>query len=69
MKIEIPAELLGVAKPKGFMRWFWLIKSKNPTMTDREAYEQVEYIHEKYWDSRMYSSFDSFRKCRDNNRI
>lgn len=30
-----------------------------------EAYEKAEGIHEKYFEKRRYSSYDSFRKMKD----
>ena len=56
-------KIIALLTPEGFDKRFRSNAAK--TKTYKEAYEQVEEEYQKYFLSRKYSDYNSYRNCRD----
>lgn len=48
----------------GFIRYFFAMIRQNPDISQTDAYEMAEAEHEKHFNMRKYSGYDSFRKMK-----
>lgn len=63
------SRIIQMTTPKGFVSLFWTelkqARETDPNTTHEQVYEALETEYFKVVGIRRYSSFNSFRNCRD----
>lgn len=57
--------MIKMLTPAGFSELYDEVRRENRNISNQQCYELLEMEHQKYFNRRRYSSYDSFRKVRE----